>query len=132
MEQSNSVVLRQVFEAFAKGDIPTVLGAMDANIVWEEPDAPGHPWGGTTRGPNGVLNGVFMPIGGNFEQFEVKADELIDYGNRVFAVGHVDAKARATGKTFVMPFVFIVSFEDNKITRFQVYENAAMIIEALK
>ena len=132
MQQSNSVVMRQIFEDFGKGNIPAVLGAMDANIVWEEPNATGHPWGGTHNGPTGVLNGVFIPIGTNFEKFAVEADELIDYGNRVFAVGNIDGKARNTGKTFKMPFTFIVTFEDSKITRFQVYENAAMIIESLR
>lgn len=57
-------IIKNVYDAFAKGDMPTVLGALDKNIIWNE--AEGNPYadGNPYEGPDAVLNGVFTRIGG--------------------------------------------------------------------
>jgi ketosteroid isomerase-like protein len=42
---SNLDKIKSVYDAFAKGDISTVLGALSADIEWTE--AEGFPYGGT-------------------------------------------------------------------------------------
>jgi ketosteroid isomerase-like protein len=32
----NVAIIRKVYEAFEKGDVPTVLGLLDAKIAWSE------------------------------------------------------------------------------------------------
>jgi ketosteroid isomerase-like protein len=58
---SNLNIIQGTYAAFAKGDVPGVLGVMDADISWTE--AEGFPYGGTYHGPNAVLEGVFMRLG---------------------------------------------------------------------
>ena len=36
MSQSNIDIIRGLYEAFARCDIPAVLGALDANVEWQE------------------------------------------------------------------------------------------------
>ncbi len=50
---TNLESVQGLYEAFAKGDVPTVLGFLDANIAWTE--AEGFPYGGTYNGPDAVL-----------------------------------------------------------------------------
>ena len=45
---ANSDLIDDIYEAFAKGDVPGVLGALDLNIEWTE--AAGFPYGGTYVG----------------------------------------------------------------------------------
>src|SRR3972149_2675166 len=60
---NNADIIRNVYDAFGKGDIPTVLGSMDPNVGWRE--AEGVPYPGTYVGPDPVLPGVFLrPPGG--------------------------------------------------------------------
>ena len=55
----NAQFVQGLYEAFAKGDAPTVLGAMDPGIEWTEAEHgafwPGHSF----IGPEAVLEGVF-------------------------------------------------------------------------
>ncbi|MFN2511471.1 MAG: nuclear transport factor 2 family protein [Pyrinomonadaceae bacterium] len=54
---SNLESVRGLYEAFAKGDVPTVLAFLDANIAWTQ--AEGFPYAGTYNGPNAMLERCF-------------------------------------------------------------------------
>lgn len=51
----NLDILRGAYEAFARGDVPTVLAVLAPDISWTE--AEGFPYGGTYVGPEAVLTG---------------------------------------------------------------------------
>ena len=61
MSQQNADLMKSLYAAFGRGDVPTVLGAMDPAIVWNE--AEGFPYADKNPyvGPQAVLEGVFMP-----------------------------------------------------------------------
>ncbi|WP_324273577.1 hypothetical protein [Blastococcus brunescens] len=50
-------LMKSLYDAFGRGDIPTVVGAMDENIEWNE--AEGSPWhpGHAFVGPQQVVEG---------------------------------------------------------------------------
>ena len=77
--------VRGVYAAFAKGDIPTVLGALAPNAIWIE--AEGGPYGGTFVGPNAVLENVFMKIGGEWDGYAAVPAEFVANDNTVVALG---------------------------------------------
>jgi hypothetical protein len=56
MSRQNVNLVQSLYEAFARGDIPAILGAMDPDIVWDIPQAPDYPLGGIHRGPQGIAN----------------------------------------------------------------------------
>jgi hypothetical protein len=84
---SNLESVQGLYEAFAKGDVPTMLGFLDANIAWTE--AEGFPYGGTYDGPNAVLEGVFMRLGSEWDGFAAVPDEFIDAGDTIVVLGSV-------------------------------------------
>ena len=51
MSEENVNLLRQGYEAFNRGDIDSVMGIMDPDIEWQEPDTEGWPQRGTHHGP---------------------------------------------------------------------------------
>ena len=110
-------IIRGVYAAFATGDIPTVLGALAPNAIWIE--AEGGPYGGTFVGPNAVLENVFMKIGGEWDGYTAVPDEFIANDNTVVALGKYSGKYKATGKSFVAPFVHVWKFQDGKVISFQ-------------
>lgn len=59
--------IKNVYAAFAKGDIPSVLSVLAPNASWTE--AEGFPYGGTYIGADAVLQNVFMKIGTELEGF---------------------------------------------------------------
>ena len=74
---SNVQFVKGVYEAFGRGDIATVLGAMDPAIEWRA--AEGHPYmpsGEPWIGPDAVLHQLFMRIGTDWDGFTVHTDDL--------------------------------------------------------
>ncbi len=110
-------IIRGAYAAFAKGDIPTVLGALASNVIWIE--AEGGPYGGTYVGPNAVLENIFMKIGGEWDGYAAVPDEFIANDNTVVALGKYSGKYKATGKSFEAPFVHVWKFMDGKVISFQ-------------
>lgn len=94
---SNLELIRGAYDAFARGDIPAVLGVMDENIVWHE--AEGFPYGGTYHGPDAVLNNVFKKLGTEWEDFQAVPDEYVDGDDTVVALGHYSGTYKKTGKS---------------------------------
>src|ERR1043165_3898451 len=73
---TNLKSVKATYEAFATGDIFTVIGTLSPDIAWTE--AEGFPYGGTYHGPKAVLEGVFMRLGSEWKGFAAVPDEFID------------------------------------------------------
>jgi hypothetical protein len=58
------IVIDNLYKAFATGDMPTVLGLMDGNVVCNEAESNSLSDDNPYIGPKAVLNGVFARIGG--------------------------------------------------------------------
>lgn len=112
-------VVRAVYEAFAKGDVPGVLSLFHEKIVWMEaenfPYADGNPY----VGPEAVLNGVFARCATEWEGFAVEIDELIDAGETVVALGRYTGTYKATGKPQRTQIAHVWRVSGGKVTRFQ-------------
>jgi len=132
MSQENVTRLQGLYEAFGRGDIPTVLGAMDPNMEWDEPQAPDFPFGGVHRGPQAVANEVFGLIQTYFQEFAAVPQEFVDAGDRVFVLGEFRGKGKARGTPFVAPFVQVSTFRDGKWTRFQNYTDTGTMAAAIR
>ena len=76
---SNLDKIKAVYDAFAKGDIPSVLATLSADVEWTE--AEGFPYGGTYRGPKAVLEGVFMRLGSEWIGYAAVPHEFVDGGD---------------------------------------------------
>ena len=127
---SNLNAVKAAYDAFATGDIPTVLGALSPDIAWTE--AEGFPYGGTYHGPNGVLEGVFMRLGTEWEGFAAVPDEFIDAGDTIVALGKYSGKYRATGKSFQANFAHVWKMHEGKATRFTQYVDTLLVHRALE
>ena len=132
MSSENVTRLQGWYEAFGRGDMPTVLAAMDPNIEWNEPQAPGLPFSGVHRGPQAVANEVFGTVPTSLEEFAVVPQEFIDAGDRVIVLGEFRGKGKARGTPFVAPFVQIYTFRDGKMTRLQSYTDTGTWAAAIR
>jgi uncharacterized protein len=111
--------VRAIYDAFGKGDIPSVLGAMKADVRWTE--AEGGPYGGTYTGPQAVLDNVFMKLGSEWDTFSAVPREFVANGNVVVALGEYTASYKATGKSFKAPFAHVWRLDRDRVGEFQQY-----------
>ena len=126
---SNIDSIKQLYQAFAKGDVPTVLGVLSPEIDWTE--AEGFPYAGTYHGPRAVLEGVFMRLGSEWNGFAAVADEFIDGGDTVVVLGKYSGTYKATGKSFQASFAHVWKVRDGKAIRFVQYVDTLLVHRAL-
>ena len=127
---TNLNAIKAVYEAFAKGDIPAVLGVLSPDIAWTE--AEGFPYGGTYHGPRGVLEGVFMRLGSEWDGFAAVPDEFIDGGDTVVALGKYSGKYKATGKSMQANFAHVWKIQNGKAAQFIQYVDTLLVDRALR
>lgn len=129
---SNTDIIKGVYQAFAEGDIPGVLAAMHPNIEWNEaenfPYADGNPY----KGPQAILDGVFMRLGSEWENFAAVPDHMFGPGDDIVLVlGRYSGTVRATGKSVDAQFAHVWWLIDGRITRFQQYTDTAQVRDAM-
>jgi ketosteroid isomerase-like protein len=122
-------VIRNVYGALARGDVPAVLAALDPAIRWTE--AEGFPYGGTYIGPDAVLEGVLTRLGTEWDGFQAIPDEFIDGGDAIVALGFYRGTYRATGRSMRAAFAHVWHVRDNKAVKFVQYVDTRKVAEAL-
>ena len=131
MSQEHVNTVRGMYEAFGRGDIPTVLGRLDPNIEWLEAEnfiyADNNPY----VGPNAVLEGVFMRLGADWEGFAVTPKEVHDAGDTVISEGQYSGTYKKNGRNVRAQFAHFFTFRDGKIVKFQQYTDTAQFKDAV-
>jgi ketosteroid isomerase-like protein len=130
VSSDNVDVIKAIYTAFAKGDVPAVLGHFDPDIEWIEAD--GFPYPGTFVGPDAILQNVFMRLGTEWEGYTVTPKEFIAEGDRVVSFGTYAGTYKATGKSFSAPFAHAFRLRDGKVVHFHQYTDTVLVQEALK
>lgn len=118
---SNMDAVKNIYAAFAAGDIPTLLELFDPAIEWvaaeNSPLADRSPY----RGLNQVVEGVFTRIGLEFPGLAIQIDELLDAGNKVVMLGRYHGVRKSTGKEFHAQVAHIWTMTGGKASKFQQY-----------
>lgn len=131
MSQENVNVIRNLYELFANGDVPTVLAGFHPEIEWNEaenfPYADGNPY----IGPDAVLEGVFMRLGSEWDYWNLEIGEILGAGEAVVALGRYLAKNKATGKEVNAQFAHVWRVREGKAVRFQQYADTHQVAGAV-
>jgi ketosteroid isomerase-like protein len=124
----NVSLLKSLYEAFGRGEIPTVLGAMSPDIHWHQAEGnPYRPSGEAWVGPDAVLNNLFMRLGGEWDGFSVHPKTFHDARNSVIVEGRYTGTFKPTGKSLDTQFCHVWDVKDGKIIRFQQYVDTAKL-----
>jgi uncharacterized protein len=129
MSQQSIEFVQSVYGAFARGDVPAVLGAFADDIEWHE--AEGMPYGGVYHGGEAVAQNVFGPIAEDVEGFAIVADEFIGSGETVAAVVRYTGTGKATGRVLDLAVVHIWDIRDGKLARFRQFADTVKFAEVV-
>jgi steroid delta-isomerase-like uncharacterized protein len=129
----NVGIIDGLYKAFAVGDVPSVLAAFDAKIVWNEaenfPYADNNPY----IGPDAVLNGVFSRVGGEWENFTLVDLKLHDMANNyVLATGRYQGKYKKNGASINAQMSHLWQLKDGKAISFQQMVDTKHVNDAIK
>jgi ketosteroid isomerase-like protein len=129
MEEQSVEVVRGTYEAFGRGDVPAVLGAMAADIEWHE--AAGMPYGGIYHSGEEVAQNVFGPLVEDVPDFAVTPEQFIASGETVAVVARYTGTGKATGKALNLPVVHVWDVRDGEIACFRQFVDTAMFLEVV-
>ena len=131
MSEQNKKTVEGMYEAFGRGDIPFVIGALDSDVEWWEAEnfiyADKNPY----VGPQAVLEGVFARIGQEWEWFSVTPEEVLDAGDSIVGRGYYAGKYRQTGREVRAQFAHVFGFRNGKVATFQQYTDTAQFQRAV-
>lgn len=94
----NVAIVKGIYEALAKGDINTVLGALDEQVEWHLPE--NHPfWPGKALvGPQAVLEGLFARLPQVYDGFRIDVGRIVGFGDTVLVEARYRGKGKVTGQ----------------------------------
>ncbi len=131
--KNNTAVVNGLYKAFAEGDIPRALGAMDAKIVWNEAEGNALAAGNPYIGPDAVLQGVFAKLPIDFDGFKLTNIKLHEMSNnQVLATLRYNATSKHNGKKLDAQAAHLWTVKDGKIIAFQQYADTKQLDEMLK
>lgn len=130
---SNVTLLKNLYDAFGRGEIQTVLDAMSPDIRWHQAENnPYMPSGEAWVGPEAVLNKLFMRLGAEWDGFTVHPHSFHDAGDSVIVEVRYSGRFKATGKSMDTQACHVWDVKDGKVTRFQQYVDTAKLQDVMK
>lgn len=125
----NAETIKSMYDAFAKGDIPTIVGVMDPKVEWNEAEGILYDQGKPYVGPDEVLQGVFARLAEEWDGFTVTPSNIIDGGDTIVAEARYRGTFKATGKALDAQVAHVFDLRDGKVTRFQQYTDTRQFTE---
>jgi uncharacterized protein len=125
----NTDALKRGYDAFNSGDVDAVAEIFADDITWEGPNTEGVPMSGKNEGKDAVLQALGS-IAENFERFDVSPDEMIEQGETIVVLSHLDAKTKS-GNELKLPGAEVWRMSDGKAQRVQSLSDTAAVKEAL-
>jgi ketosteroid isomerase-like protein len=133
VQTGNVALVRGIYEAFGKGDLPSVLAAMDDNIEWREAESnPYQPSGEAWVGPDAIVTNLFSKLVSEWDGFAVHPRDHHDAGETVVVEGRYTGKYKATVTDIDAQFCHVFKFTDGKVTSFQQYTDTAQLQAAME
>ena len=131
---SHAGTVQGIYEAFGRGDVPAILGALADDVRWEawadnRAQREGVPWMQELTGRDAV--GGFFAIVGGWEMHDFRVLDILDGGRQVAAEIAIEVSMPDTGARLHDEELHLWTFdEDGKVTRFRHYVDTAKHIAA--
>ena len=128
----NIKIIKDVYEAFGRGDVAAVLDAVADDVDWAaEAAGTGAPWYGVRHGKGEVVK-FFEAFGTAMEVEEWTPLAFAASDADVHAVVRIRARSRATGKSVAMNLHHFFTLRDGKIVYYRGTEDTAQTEAALR
>jgi uncharacterized protein len=131
-EDSKIKTVGQMYEAFGRGDVETILDALADDVDWAaETTSTVGPWYGVRRGKDAVVD-FFTAFGTAMEIEEFTPLSFAANDDDVLSVVRCRARSRDTGKQVTMDLHHWFRFRDGKVYYYRGTEDTAQVEMALR
>ena len=127
MSEENVEVVRQMYDAFYRGDADGALGHFDQDVVVDA--SKGRPDIGIGRGREQVRR-ITTSWVGTWDQWREEIEEMRDLGSRVLVLSVQHGRGKGSGVEVEAHWAVLYEVHRGKITRMAVYRERAEALEA--
>ena len=132
MNTDHVSIVRQVYDSFARGDVPAVLATFDAQIDWREAEGFACADGNPHIGPEAVLHGVFGRLMSDWDGVIVTPREFLPTPDGAVTLGRYTGTNKSTGRAPNAQFAHVWRVHDGKIRSFQRFTDRAQFAGAAR
>lgn len=129
--QSNTKMVQDLYSAFGRSDITSILNMLAEDVEWREPPGGTAPFKGIYRGRDSVGQ-FFARFAEAVEVESFEPREFYTHGDTVIALGHYRFRAKKTGKPYESDWTMVWRFRSGRVARFQIYKDSAAEAAALR
>jgi ketosteroid isomerase-like protein len=126
MSQENVEIVRDGYEAFARGDVDAVLRGLDPAIEVDPP--PEFPGEGSYHGHAGFLAYAQAWLE-TWEEYRLVPEDLIDAGDRVIAVNRAIGRGKGSGIEVETQMAHVWTLREGKAVRLEIFRMSAEALE---
>ena len=127
MSEENVEIVRQMFDAFSRGDTPAMLELYDPSVVFtplpETPDVQSF------HGHEGLLQGIAQSTE-IWDDFSAELREMSDFDDHVLASLRWWGRGPSSGIQMEVDICALVTLREGKIVRWQFFPSEQQAIEA--
>jgi ketosteroid isomerase-like protein len=128
----NVAFVRSIYEAFGRGDVPTVLAAMSPGIRWHEAEGnPYMPSGEAWVGPDALVKHLFTRIAAEWDGFTIHIRSVYGDGDTVIVEARYSGTYKPTGKSIDAQACHVWDVRNGKVVKFQQYTDTAQLQAAM-
>jgi ketosteroid isomerase-like protein len=132
MSDANIDKVRGLYDAFLRGDIATIIGALAPDATWEITGRrKDHPVLGRRDGQQGAQE-FFRTLAETQEATDFSPRSFHSSGDKVFVMGHYGWKMRKTGRTVDSDWIHVFTLKGDKVVAFREFTDTAQFAEAVR
>lgn len=121
--------VKSFYDALGRGDVPTALGLLSPDMEWDV--VAGWPYKPTGRGPQGVADGVLMPVLKEWRSYTLRSGDIFAAGDdKVVSMGMMTGVHGVTGKPLEAAYVHVWEVRGGQIVRMRQIVDTARVVEA--
>ena len=129
-EQDNTAIVKNIYEAFGRGDIESIVGHLADNVEWLIPgEQDGIPYAGTYHGLDGARN-FFSILGGSIDYDQFEPLRFVAQADQVAVFGRYHGTIKANTREVETRWAMEWTLKDGKVTNFTAYDDTATLAAA--
>src|SRR5689334_22218690 len=116
--QENVALVKELYAAFVKGDVPTILNLLAEDVDWLTPGPSEMPFSGQRFGRQQVAE--FFKVCAetvSVEDQRPEIEEIIAQNDKVVVVGHERGRFKANGQPYEGFWIHVFTIQDHKIVK---------------
>jgi ketosteroid isomerase-like protein len=122
-------IVKSFYAALDRGDAPAALGLLSADMEWSV--VAGWPYKPTGRGPQGVAEGVLMPVLSEWRDYKLNSSDMFSAEeHRVVSMGIMTGVHVVTGRFLEAAYVHVWETAGEQIVRMRQTVDTVRLVEA--